>query len=133
MVTYSIKKEAIGDKTLTDLVACLLNSATIAHVMHWQTTSYSQHIALGEYYDEIVDLVDAVVEAYQGKTNTILTDFKFMSDPYLDMTPLEYMLYLDAELTAGRALFGAVSEIQNLVDSIADLIDSTIYKIRRFA
>lgn len=138
MVTFSIKNgmavkgEDNGDETLTELVMDLLHSGIITHIMHWQTESYAAHVALGEYYDEIPDLVDAVIEAYQGKNNIILRNFPTEMEPYEDMEPLAYMEYLNQELTEGRALFGEDAEIQNLVDAIADLIDTTIYKLRRF-
>lgn len=138
MVTFSIKNGAAtmnddeSDETLTELVMCLLHSATVTHIMHWQTESYAAHQALGEYYSEIPELVDAVVEAYQGKTGIILRKFPIETDDYEAMTPLAYMEYLSEEMTEGRALFGEDSEIQNLVDAICDLIDSTMYKLRRF-
>ena len=138
MVTFSIKNGAAtmndeeGDETLTELVMCLLHSATVTHIMHWQTESYAAHQALGEYYSEIPELVDAVIEAYQGKTGIILRKFPIETDDYEAMTPLAYMEYLSEEMTEGRALFGEDSEIQNLVDAICDLIDSTMYKLRRF-
>lgn len=121
-----------GDETLTELVMCLLHSGIITHIMHWQTESYAAHQALGEYYSEIPELVDAVIEAYQGKTGIILRKFPIEMDDYEAMTPLAYMEYLSEEMTDGRALFGEDSEIQNLVDAICDLIDSTMYKLRRF-
>lgn len=139
MVTFSVKngmatkEDDAGDETLVELVMDLLHSATITHIMHWQTESYAAHIALGEYYDGIVELVDGVVEAYQGKTKIILRKFPIEMENYEDMTPLAYLEYISSELTDGRALFGEDSEIQNLVDGIADLIDSTMYKLRRFA
>jgi hypothetical protein len=138
MVTFSVKNNVAtmeddkGDETLAELVIDLLHSATVTHIMHWQTTSYAAHIALGEYYDQIVDLIDAVVEAYQGKTKIILANYPIEMDKCEGMDPLTYLEYLSAELTEGRALFGTDSEIQNLVDAIADLIDSTMYKLRRF-
>jgi DNA-binding ferritin-like protein len=138
MVTFSIKNgmavkgEDNGDETLTELVMDLLHSGIITHIMHWQTESFAAHVALGEYYDEIPDLVDAVIEAYQGKNNIILRNFPTEMESYEDMEPLVYMEYLSKELTEGRALFGEDAEIQNLVDAIADLIDTTIYKLRRF-
>lgn len=138
MVTFSIKNGAAtmndeeGDETLTELVMCLLHSATVTHIMHWQTESYAAHQALGEYYSEIPEIVDAVIEAYQGKTGIILRKFPIETDDYEAMTPLAYMEYLSEEMTEGRALFGEDSEIQNLVDAICDLIDSTMYKLRRF-
>lgn len=138
MVTFSIKgNQAVkdtdnGDESLTDLVMCLLHSATVTHIMHWQTESYAAHQALGEYYNEIPELIDQVIEAYQGKTQVILRGFPVENEAYEKMTPLAYMEYLSEELTEGRALFGDISEVQNLVDAIADLIDSTMYKLRRF-
>ena len=138
MVTFSIKgnqavKDQEGNETLVELVADFLNSAVVAHIMHWQTESYSAHVALGIYYDEIVELVDSVVEAYQGKTGIILRDFPFGGiEEQQKMKPLDYIVYLIAELAEGRSLFGDDSEIQNLVDGIAELLDSTAYKLRRF-
>lgn len=137
MVSFSIKNGMAnmndeGNETLTELVMDLLHSGIITHIMHWQTESYAAHQALGEYYSEIPELVDAVVEAYQGKTKVILRKFPLEMESYEEMTPLAYMEYLSQELTEGRALFGEDSEIQNLVDAIADLIDSTMYKLRRF-
>ncbi len=138
MVTFSIKNgmavkgEDNGDETLVELVMDLLHSATITHIMHWQTESYAAHVALGEFYSEMPDLVDAVVEAYQGKNNVILANFSPSMSNYEEMQPLQYIEYLSQELTEGRALFREDAEIQNLVDAIADLIDTTIYKLRRF-
>lgn len=138
MVTFSVKNNVAtmeddkGDETLVELVMDLLHSAIITHIMHWQTTSYAEHIALGEFYSAMPDLVDDVVEAYQGKTKIILANFPIEMDKYEGMAPLTYLEYLSAEMTECRALFGTDSEIQNLVDAIADLIDSTMYKLRRF-
>ena len=36
---------------------------------HWQTKSYAEHEALGEYYNKFNELNDRLVETYQGKTN----------------------------------------------------------------
>ena len=130
MATYKIGQE--NDDSLTDLVMCLLHSGIVTHIMHWQTESYAAHQALGEYYSEIPELIDAVIETYQGKTGIILRDFPMEMEDYESMEPLAYMEYLSLELTNGRALFGTDSEIQNLVDAIADLINSTMYKLRRF-
>ena len=36
---------------------------------HWQTKSYSEHEALGEFYTKFNELNDRFVETYQGKTH----------------------------------------------------------------
>jgi hypothetical protein len=132
MVTFKIGEQPQETESLTDLVMCLLHSGIVTHIMHWQTESYAAHQALGEYYSEIPELIDQVIEAYQGKTSIILRNFPIETESYQDITPLRYMEYLSEKLMLNRNLFGTDSEIQNLIDAIADLIDSTMYKLRRF-
>ncbi len=37
-----------------------------AHVAHLTTRSYAHHMALGDFYEDLIPAVDAVVECYQG-------------------------------------------------------------------
>lgn len=39
-----------------------------AHVFHFQTTNYAEHKALDEFYSALPDLIDALIEAVQWKT-----------------------------------------------------------------
>lgn len=108
---------------------CLLHSVTNGHILHLTTTSYSEHKALGTYYREVADLVDEFIEAFQGKYG-LLHDFT--ADYELPGEPLEYMTYLKDEVAALRTAdkFPQDSELQNIVDEVAQLIDSTMYKLR---
>lgn len=45
----------------------LLHILAQVRLFHWQTSSYAQHVAFGEYYEELSDLIDTFVESYQGK------------------------------------------------------------------
>ena len=45
----------------------LLGFVMQIQVLHWMTTSYAQHEALGELYSGIFGLTDKFVEAYMGK------------------------------------------------------------------
>ena len=38
----------------------------IAHISHWKTKKCAEHIALGDFYEEVITLLDDVVECYQG-------------------------------------------------------------------
>ena len=49
------------------LIALLFLSREYAHRAHLRTTSYAQHVALGEFYPSIVDIADSLTEAYQGR------------------------------------------------------------------
>jgi len=104
----------------------MLNSATNAHFFHWSTDSYAKHVALGDYYEGIVDLVDAYVEAAMGCLGKI-EDFPNQS--HQPTEPVAYLKSLQAFVREARADLPKEPELVNLLDSIADLIDSTVYKL----
>ena len=127
--TASIEAQHKGQDPVMDMVMCLLHSVTNAHILHLSTTSYSVHKALENYYQEIGDLVDGFVEAFQGKYG-LLTDYK--AEYALPPEPIAYMTYLKTEVEKLRRApnFPQDSELQNEVDNIANLINSTEYKLR---
>jgi hypothetical protein len=127
------RAEAVQTDPVMQFVQCLLHSVTNAHILHFQSLSYSQHKALRVYYDEISDLVDGFVEAFQGKYG-LLTNYK--ADYELpDSNPVTYLTYLKDEVATLRRMpkFPQDSELQNEVDTIANLINSTLYKLRFLA
>ena len=111
------------------LLMVLLHSATIAHVLHWKTPSYSIHKALGKYYEQMPDLTDTLAESLFGKYSTI-TDFEdhFM----MEDSPLQYMTEIQEYVTSQRKLIAQDSEIQNSIDTIMELLNTTVYKLRQF-
>ncbi len=127
------RAEAVQTDPVMQFVQCLLHSVTNAHILHFQSLSYSQHMALGAYYDEVSDLVDGFEEAFQGKYG-LLTNYK--ADYELpDSNPVVYLTYLKDEVATLRRMpkFPQDSELQNEVDTIANLINSTLYKLRFLA
>jgi hypothetical protein len=107
--------------------ATLLHSATNAHFFHWSTDSFSKHMALGEYYDGIVELTDAYVEAYMGCYDKITT---FPNVYHQPKDPVKYLQSLQSFVKEARQDLPQDEQLCNLVDAIADLIDSTTYKLR---
>ena len=108
-------------------VATLLHSATNTHFFHWSTDSYAKHIALGEYYDGIVELTDSFAEAYMGKYGKFTT---FPSVYHQPKDPLKYLESLQNFVIDARQDLPQDSELQNLIDEIADLINTTTYKLK---
>ncbi len=109
-------------------ILTLLHAVSNTHILHWQTKSFANHMALGEFYQELPELIDALVEATQGVTGEII---QFPADYY---PPAENGLTELKELreyfVENRDVMPPDSEIQNLLDSIGDQIDSTLYKLR---
>ena len=121
------------NKDLESLISYLLHSVNQTHVFHLQTKSYAEHIALGVYYDKISDLIDGLVETYQGKHGLIKQYDNFKLESYSSKSQLES--YLKALSTSVEKTHSKVEEtfIQNQLDTIDELINSTLYKIRFLA
>ena len=111
-------------------ISYLLHSRTQAHIFHLQTKSFAAHMALNGYYDGIVDLVDGLVETYQGKYG-ILEGYSNFS--LIETENCEDMVsYFQALLKAienNRSSFVADSYLQNQIDTVVELITSTLYKL----
>jgi hypothetical protein len=116
-----------------DFVGKLFLARDVAHSVHLNTRSFSKHMALNTFYDEIVELADKFAEAYQGrhgligpislmsakKTNNVI---EFLTD---SMTEIEKCRYEVCDKTD--------TPIQNIIDEIVGLYLSTIYKLRFLA
>ena len=55
------------NEEMAEFLAALLHSGTVTHFMHWTTSSRSDHLALGEYYENIIELTDKLAESYMGR------------------------------------------------------------------
>ena len=128
-----IKREKIETGDVVDMIATLLHSRSQAHIFHWQTksqSSFAEHMALGTYYDEIVELIDGIVESYQGKYE-IITGYKTveMVDYKSTEQLISYFRDLDNNIEKNRKGIKE-SYIQNQIDGVQELIFSTLYKLR---
>jgi hypothetical protein len=84
---------------------------------------------LQKFYEEMPEVVDSVIEAWQGRHGALIDYPDQVVEISEHRDALEYLVYLNLVLEEDRYVLGDESEIQNLVDDIAQLIDSTIYKL----
>lgn len=119
--TINEAQETVGSFFIT-----LLHAATNTHILHLQSRSYSEHQALGAFYDGIVELTDGLIESYQGKHGLVQYPVQYAKPA---STGLLELTSLSAYVTINRNVIGKDSELQNEVDSIMNLINSTIYKL----
>jgi hypothetical protein len=121
------------NKELEKLVAYLLHSQTQTHVFHLQTKSYAEHKALQKYYEGVDELVDGLVESYQGKYDIIAQYDNFAIEKYSNKSQLE--TYFKALSKKIQEVHKGVEDtyIQNQLDTVDELINSTLYKIRFLA
>jgi hypothetical protein len=117
-------------KDMEAFALALLNSATCAHIQHWQTRNYATHKALKKYYEAIPDLVDKLVETYMGR-NGLVGDFE--EEFEIEKEPVRYFKALQKYVDESRKHLPKDSELQNIIDEILDLINSTLYKLQNLS
>ena len=115
--------------TCSEFISVFRNSSPQVHIFHNQTKIYSEHIALGDYYDDVLDLIDRLVETYTALYGDI-TGYK--SAPYKDYTSKEdtlaYFKSLYAFIQKNRSCFED-SFLQNIIDELSELVAQTIFRL----
>lgn len=114
---------------INEYFGTLLQSVTEAHKKHLMTGKYSDHKALNEFYDEMPDLVDALIEHYQGENGKV-ENLKNV----IDAEGKDAIAYLEELLEFTKKgkdeLFDDKSAILSDIDDIIGQIDSTLYQLR---
>lgn len=111
------------------LIGILFCSRTVAHQLHLKTTSYAQHKALNEFYDEIVGLADSFAEGYQGRFEKLLDIPMLVAK---EDNALKYLQDTVKWIQDNREKIVPRSEtaLQNILDEVEGLFYSTIYKLK---
>ena len=125
-------KESQAD-VVSEFASMLVLGAASAHVSHWNTLgpgSFAAHEAMGTFYTELPELTDSVIEAIVQDEAKIILDGKAL---LVGETPLMLVQHIQSQVKAMRVQpgFPQDSEVQNLVDSIAELCRHTIFKLKR--
>ena len=114
------------------LVATMFLAREFAHRAHLRVTgpgSYAKHVALGEFYTEIIENADSITEAYQGRHSIIEIPYLPMPDEEDPVKVLEQLLD-DVEKLRYDAVDKKDTAIQNLIDTAVETFLSTLYKLR---
>ena len=116
-----------------DFVGMLFLARDVAHSVHLNTRSFSKHMALNTFYDEIIELADGFAEAYQGRYG-LIGPISLMSAKKTGNI-IEFLENQLEEIEAGRydVCKKEDTPLQNLIDGIIELYLSTLYKLRFLA
>ena len=114
---------------MNEFIATLFLTRELAHRYHLSTKSYSQHKALGNFYEDLLDLIDDLAEMTQGAHGLldipILTENKSYKEAlYCIADKLQYV-----EANRYKAYSKQDTAIQNKIDEIVAVFLSTIYKL----
>lgn len=97
-----------------------------SHIAHLQTDKFSEHEALNNLYQEIVELRDRFIESYQGKYE-IITGYKITLKEGVEIIP--YLKECVKSIEDYRLTLED-GYLQQISDDIIELLLSTLYKLR---
>ena len=104
----------------------LFESRDVAHLNHLGTKSFAEHMALNSYYEEIIPLVDSLIESYQGCYGLI--EISIGSSGKQDS--VAYFTSLKDYIFENKEKYFKDTFLLNQIDTIIQLISSTIYKLK---
>lgn len=128
-----------------ELVARCFAARTSAHLAHLTTTSYAQHVALGDFYDAIASGADEFIECHMGIFGKLdPADFPTVrlgaGDQITQLTDLRTWIAAHREECCEAGEQGDAeeaesadvdcTELANLIDNILAVIDRAIYKLK---
>lgn len=122
-----------GNSDFNEMVSYLLHSQTQVHVFHLGTKgtgSYAAHKALQGYYEGIDGLVDGLIESFQGKYGLIT---KYETHDLSKFESVEKCIsYFEelGEMINDKRDSVEDSFLQNQIDTVQELLYSTLYKLK---
>lgn len=117
--------------TVANIFGTLQECVTITWRLHLKTRKHHIHVTLNEFYDKALDIVDDIIEQYQGI-------YGIVEDPFTNCvvgdgkSECEYLTELKTFIENNKCVLGDHSEINSTIDEFLALIDSTIYKLTSF-
>ena len=121
--------ENIKANTVEEFFGTLQQSVVETWRKHLKTDKYSKHKALDEYYDDMPELVDDLIEHYMGIHGKV-KEYKnlFTGEEY---NTIEYLENIRTLVKDCRKTFcEGESELESDCDAILSLIDKTLYQVK---
>jgi DNA-binding ferritin-like protein len=131
--TEDTSEKSTQNKDFDEMVSRLLHSQTQVHIFHLGTKgsgSYAAHKALQGYYEGIDALVDGVIESFQGQYGLVTNYETYDMEKFESVKKcISYFKELNDMITEKRKSVED-SYIQNQIDTIQELLFSTLYKLK---
>lgn len=118
--------------TIEELFGTLQQSVVATWRKHLRTAKYSKHMALNDFYEEMPEKVDALIEAWMGVNGKKIKSYDNILQSK-NMNTLSYLKDLRKVVKEGYTLMDGNAELEALLDDIVELIDSALYKVKELS
>ena len=115
---------------INQLAARVFSARNAAHRAHLATKSFSEHSALGAFYDDVICAIDSIIEVDQGMYG-IIGDFTVE-----DVKPADFAKFAREEaiwIELNRDKFSKCAATLALIDDLTAIYLRTAYKLTNLA
>lgn len=122
-----------ADDVMANLMGNLLKAQSVARMWHWKVKSFALHMALGELYEGLSDMMDQLMEMYMGRYGT--EAHIPMSDPnaFSEQDPLEFIRQLDDFLASQESRIPQDGFLVNKYQELQGMVSTVKYKMENLA
>lgn len=93
---------------------------------HWETEVYSEHQASGNLYESVSDIMDQLIEAYQGYVGRLKFGGKYKLINYVDIDAFAWLNGIEETIKTLRTEI-QYSDVQNILDELQAAISKFKY------
>ena len=132
-------KPEVGEVTKSEpskFFSKIFEARQMAHIYHLQVKgdmgSHAAHTALNEYYDELLELLDSLIETWQGQYE-VVEDYELIdTKDTKSKEKIEYFIELNGFIkdTRYKAFLEEDTHLQNIIDEIVALTYRLLYKLK---
>ena len=127
--------EQNSEGTPIDLFSKLFESREMAHIYHLQARgdegSYAAHMALGTFYEDVLELIDELIETYQGQYG-IVDGYDIIDTK--DTKTKDKIAYFEELATYIKSARQCISQedthLHNMIDEVVALTYKTLFKLK---
>lgn len=113
---------------MEQIILLLLQASRNAHIMHWKTKSFSEHLALGELYTLLDAQVDAIAEEWMGMAGNAVAIDQNAPSPFDQIDPRVFVAQLREAL---QLMMDAITDesLKNSYQTIISGVTAVKYKL----
>ena len=116
-------------KNIQEYLGSLQQTVITSWRKHLKSTKHDEHIILNDFYDDMLDAVDELTEAYMAQNGKVEGYVNLFKDTK-KLPAYDYVKTIYDFTKENRDLVGDETEIQGLVDDILTVCDTAMYKLK---
>lgn len=116
---------------VNNLLRNLMMAQRCAHVHHWQTKSFAQHMALGDLYEQLTEFADELAELYMGMTGQTVAPEQSDPNHFSQQDAVEFIRQLHDVLADLKNGLPQDGQFINKFEELQAAVDKVKYKLEQ--